>query len=146
MALSSHARSVLIGTSFDESDAHFSPDGRFVAYTSDESGSGRYDVYIAPFPHGPKVRVSTAEGGHAPRWARDGRELFYLTSDRRLVAVPVRTRQALELGSAQTLFTTGATMWSDYDVSIEGKRFIAIVWPGEAPVGVVQHFVSDLQR
>jgi Tol biopolymer transport system component len=76
MALSSRARSALIGPSFDESDAHFSPDGRFIAYTSDQSGSGRYDLYIAPFPRGPEVRVSTAEGGRAPRWARDGRELF----------------------------------------------------------------------
>jgi Tol biopolymer transport system component len=146
MALSSHVRSVLIGTSFDESDAHFSPDGRFIAYTSDESGSGRYDVYIAPFPRGPEVRVSTAEGGRAPRWARDGRELFYLSSDRRLVTVPVRTRPSLDLGSAKTLFTTGATTWSDYDVSMDGKRFIAIVLAGEAPVAVVQHFVSGLQR
>jgi len=146
MALPSHARSALIGTTFDESDAHFSPDGLFIAYTSDESGSGRYDVYIAAFPHGPRLRVSTAEGGRAPRWARDGRELFYLTSDRRLVTVPVRTRPSLELGSGRTLFTTGATTWSDYDVSMDGKRFIAIVLPEAAPVAVVQHFVSDLQR
>jgi Tol biopolymer transport system component len=142
----SHVRSSLFGTPFDESDARFSPDGLFIAYISDESGSGRYDVYVAPFPRGAKVRVSTAEGGRKPRWSLDGRELFYLSSDRRLIAVSVRTRPSLELGTAATLFTTGATTWSDFDVSPDGKRFIAIVSPGEKPVAVVQHWISDVGR
>jgi Tol biopolymer transport system component len=141
-----HVRRSLFGSPFDQSDARFSPDGRFVAYTSDESGSGRYDVYVAPFPTGAKVPVSTAEGGRMPRWGRDGRELVYLSSDRRLFTVPVRTRPSLELGTPAALFTTGAMEWSDFDVAPDGRRFIAIMSPRETPVAVVQHWISDVGR
>ena len=62
-------------TEFDESQGQFSPDGRWVAYASDESG--RPEVYVQPFPGpGPKIQISTA-GGIQPRWRRDGKELFY---------------------------------------------------------------------
>jgi len=81
-------------TPFDESQAQFSPDGRWVAYTSNESG--RYEIYLRPFPtpaseSGVKWRVSS-NGGRQPRWRRDGRELFYLEPAPprlQLMAIPV---------------------------------------------------------
>ena len=83
------APSVLLGSRFDEIQLRFSPDGHTVAFLTDESG--RYEVYVAPFPAmTPKLRVS-AGGGRSPPWNPAGRELFYLANDGHLVAVPIRT-------------------------------------------------------
>jgi Tol biopolymer transport system component len=140
----SHARAPWISSPFNVLNARFSPDGRFVAFGSDDSG--RYEVYVAPFPTGAKVRVSAAGGGSA-RWSRDGGELFYLSSDGRLVAVPVRTRPSLELGTPVSLFMAGEmAKRGDFDVSPDGKRFIAVVPGAEAPVAVIQHWIPDVGR
>ena len=69
------AREMIANTSFNESDGRLSPDGRWLAYVSDESGQP--DVYATPWPRGPRVRVSFA-GGTRPRWARDGRALLFM--------------------------------------------------------------------
>jgi hypothetical protein len=73
-----------------------------------------------------KTAVSNGGAG-AARWSRDGKELFYLTGDRRLVTVPVRTSPTLELGTPTTLFALGAKGWTDFDVAPDGKRFLAII-------------------
>jgi Tol biopolymer transport system component len=139
----SHARAPLFPSPFNVANARFSPDGRFVAFESDDSG--RIEVYVAPFPTGARVRVS-ADGGGSPRWSRDG-ELFYLSSDGHLVAVPVRTRPSLELGTPVSLFMAGEmAKRSDFDVSPDGKRFIAVVPGAEAPVAMIQHWTSDVGR
>ena len=78
----------VVQTSFDEIEGQFSPDGRWLAYASNESG--RYEIYISPFPEsGGKRQVSTA-GGTQPRWRAEGRELSYVSPDNRLMAVPIR--------------------------------------------------------
>jgi Tol biopolymer transport system component len=140
----SHARSPLLSSPFNVMSARFSPDGRFVAFGSDESG--RLEVYVAPFPTGAKVRVS-AGGGVSSRWSRDGRELFYMSSDGHLVVVPVRTHPSLVLGTPVSLFMSGEmAKRADFDVSPDGKRFIAVVPGAEAPVAVIQHWTSDVGR
>ena len=82
-----------------------------------------------------------------PRWSRDGRELFYLTADRRLVAVPVHAGASLELGAPHTLFALqGKYAWSSYDVAPDG-RFLAIVpeaLASEQPLTVVVNWMADL--
>ncbi|MEJ7623976.1 MAG: protein kinase, partial [Pyrinomonadaceae bacterium] len=93
-----------IQTEFNEGHAQFSPDGRFVAYASDESG--RVEVYVQSFPGpGGKWQVSAA-GGDQPQWRDDGRELFYMTPDKKLTAVAVTPGAAFEAGAALALFTT----------------------------------------
>jgi len=79
--------SAIANTSFDENNGRFAADGRPVAYQSNEAG--RYEIYVVPFP-GPGVstQVST-NGGTTPQWREDGREIFYLGPDNRLMAVPV---------------------------------------------------------
>ena len=78
----------VVQTSFEERDAQFSPDGKWIAYQSNESG--RFEVYVQPFPGpGGKTQVSTG-GGAQPRWQRDGRELFYIALDGQLHAAPMR--------------------------------------------------------
>jgi eukaryotic-like serine/threonine-protein kinase len=140
----SHTRRPLLPAPFNVMNARFSPDGRFVAFDSDDSG--RFEVYVSPFPTGAKVRVS-AGGGGSPRWRRDGRELFYLSSDGHLVAVPVRTRASLELGTPVSLFMAGEiAKRADFDVSPDGKRFIAVVPGAETPIAVIQHWTSEVGR
>ena len=117
-------------TSFEESDARLSPDGRSIAYVSDESG--RSEVYAASFPSGENKRRVSVEGGSQPRWRKDGRELFFLAADARLMAVPVRPGEPVDLGVPASLFRSPTTAsnrselatWNDYDVSPDGQRFL----------------------
>src|SRR5262249_40979775 len=78
----------VVHTNFDKDLAQFSPDGKWIAYQSNESG--RYEIYIEPFPGpGGQTQVST-NGGAQVRWRRDGKELFYIALDGRLMSVPIR--------------------------------------------------------
>jgi eukaryotic-like serine/threonine-protein kinase len=116
-------------------DGQFSPDGRWVAYTSRESG--RAEVYVVPFdaarfmkgsadtsPAG-KWQVSS-DGASVPRWRRDGRELFYLRPDNTMMAVEVEGKgSSFEVGRSQPLFTVPASPFEiTYDVALDGRRFV----------------------
>jgi Tol biopolymer transport system component len=109
---------------------HVSPDGRWLAYISQESG--RFEVYVQPFGRrGETVRVST-DGGGQPRWRGDGKELFYLSLDGALVAVSVRPgATGVEVGLPTTLVPAKDLQavvegpdYSDYSVSSDGQRFL----------------------
>ena len=134
--LGEHSPKPLMQTAFDETDAHFSPDGGWLAYSSNESGN--YEVYIRPVSQeglqtnpgrGARTRVSQT-GGASARWRRDGREFFYLTPDGALVAVKVSGDGAMDVSKPQHLFNTCITWlptqyWeSVYDVSADGERFL----------------------
>jgi len=124
-------------TSISEVNAVFSPDGRWVAYVSDETG--RPEVYVRPFQApGEKRRVSTS-GGSQPRWPREGEELFYRSPDKRLMAVPVDLRKSLELGQPRPLFhaSTSPESTLDYDVSSDGRRFLVLEAVPDANAGPV---------
>jgi eukaryotic-like serine/threonine-protein kinase len=108
-----------------EAQARFSPDGRWLAFCLIESG--RSEVYLTSFPGpGERIRVSTA-GGMSPRWRRDGRELFYVSADGQMTAIPVRLGADAPLGKAQSLFRIDPAGWRDYDVTADGTRFLAAV-------------------
>ncbi len=118
----------LVRTPSREYSPSFSPDGRWIAYASDESG--RTEVYIQPFAsQGERVRIST-DGGTLPRWRRDGAELFYQSADNRVVAVPVRLIGNPEIGAPTPLFELGGAARPDvaipFDVSADGQRFLVI--------------------
>jgi eukaryotic-like serine/threonine-protein kinase len=112
--------------SSNEQSATFSPDGRWVAYSSDESG--RTEVYVRPFPGpGPRSHVST-EGGTAPVWSRDGRELFFAKGDTLFVAA-VRPGATFMSGPVRRLFSgpysfAEAAAEVNYDVAPDGQRFV----------------------
>jgi len=97
----------VVRTDFDERDAQFSPDAKWIAYQSNETG--RFEVYVQPFPGpGDKRRVSK-NGGAQVRWPRLGKELFYIAADERLMAVPIQFSsdgQAIQIGTPTPLFTT----------------------------------------
>ena len=144
-------------TEFSEVHGQLSPDGRWMAYTSDESG--RPEVYVRPFPSGSgKWKVSTA-GGHQPRWRRDGKNLYYLGLDRKLMEVPVKpvsgARPGFEVGAPEALFETRVppapplVASSFYDVTADGKRFLINTSGGEnaeAPLFVVAGWQAGLKK
>jgi Tol biopolymer transport system component len=119
-------------------DGQFSPDGRWVAYTSKESG--REEIYVVPFdaakvldtgPRSANARAGgrwqiSASGGHSPRWRSDGKEIFYLSPDNQMMAAGVEERgNILEVQTAQPLFRTMvAPFFSPYDVTPDGKKFV----------------------
>jgi Tol biopolymer transport system component len=116
----------IVQSPFTDVDAHFSPDGRWLAYVSDESGA--LEVYVRPFPGpGAPRRVSMA-GGHAPKWRRDGKELFYVSPDRKLTAVDVHAGASFETGTARALLdvppTRSPITLSPYEVSADGQRIL----------------------
>jgi serine/threonine-protein kinase len=133
-----------------EGSASFSPDGRWVAYESDESG--RYEVYVRPFP-GPGARwqIST-EGGLDARWSRSGRELFYRQADK-MMAVDVETKPTFRPSRPRTLFegrNYGMTPNGySYDVAPDG-RFLMIrpdhAESGPAHVKVVLNWFEEVKR
>jgi hypothetical protein len=107
----------------NEWSASFSPDGRWVAYVSDESG--RAEIYVRPFAGSGRTQVSI-DGGTAPVWSRDGRELFFTKGDT-LFAVPVKLNPAFTSGAVQRLFSgpyNFEEVTVNYDVSVDGQRFL----------------------
>jgi hypothetical protein len=135
-------------TQFSENFGQFSPDGRWVAYHSNESGSS--EVYVAPF-HAPgeRRRVSTS-GGVLARWRRDGTELFYLAPDNMLMAAAVNGRGTVFAVSAITpLFRARPrrTAGFPYGVSADGQHFLINTLPqqtGSSPITIVLNWTAGL--
>jgi Tol biopolymer transport system component/predicted Ser/Thr protein kinase len=141
--------SPLVATPFGEFAAQISADGRWIAYTSNESG--RDEVYAQAFPSlGGKWQVSTAGGG-APRWSRDGKQLFYFGSDGRLMVADVRLTPSFESGPPAPLFKVPLLESPDrqYDVSPDGTRFLANVLSGTTtvkPLTVVLNWSAAIEK
>ena len=122
----------LIRRAFDQEQAQFSPDGRWVAYTSNDAG--RPEVLVRPFAPasttdagsaGESVMVSKS-GGTAPRWRADGKELFFITPESAIASVPVSVDPVLSVGSPTTLFHAPGIA-TDWGVAADGSRFLVIV-------------------
>ena len=140
-------------TPADETSASFSPDTKWIVYSSDESG--RREVYVQGFvpDHIPaagvgKWQISTA-GGDKPRWRRDGKELYYIAPDGKMMAVPVRsTATTFEPGVPIPLFETHATGYSPYDVAPDGRFLINTVRDNAdaSPINVVLNWTTGLKK
>ena len=120
-----------LASQFNEGDASFSPDGKWLAYSSNESGNGRLELYVVPFPQGNgKWQVSTS-GGLGLRWRGDGKELFYISEDNKLMAVGIQEKSgSLEIGNPQALFQTSTG--TPYDVTPDGKKFVVLTQPTQS--------------
>ena len=135
-----------------QQQAQFSPDGRFVAYGSDQSGA--WEIYVQPFPNAAEGKwLISSGGGFEPRWSRDGKELFYFAGQT-LMAVPVNVRPTFSYGAPAKLFEAqiqaGYTADSHrWQVAADGQRFLLLVNAGEqqvAPLDVVASWPSLLPK
>jgi serine/threonine protein kinase/Tol biopolymer transport system component len=134
-------------------NGQFSPDGRWVAYASNETG--KWEIYVTSFPDARgKWQVSTS-GGEQPRWRADGKELFFLSSDSKMMAAPVTTGATFDAGSPATLFQTSPRQpvsTNDqfvYDVSRDGQRFLTLTQLKQAetaPMSVVLNWTAKLNK
>ena len=130
---------------FDEQNGAFSPDGRWVAYNSNESGID--EVYIQPFPaSGGRWQISSG-GGITPRWKGDGTELFFIAADRNLMGVPIRTSGAsLEPGTPSRLFVIpsiqGLVNRDEYVVNAAGTRILTSAQTSDASASLVSVIVN----
>jgi Tol biopolymer transport system component len=140
---------VLVETEHDEREGQFSPDVKWFAYDSSESG--RREVWVQPFPPtGSRWQVSTS-GGFSPRWSRDGKELFFIAANGTLTAVPVSGSKAIEFGAATPLFQTTFrdAAYGNYAVAPDGKRFLLNLPPKRQdvrPITVVLNWPGALNK
>jgi hypothetical protein len=114
----------LIRTENNELGGEISPDNRWLAYTSDETG--RWEIYVTTFPTVSGKRQISTIGGTQPRWRADGKELFYLSADRRLMSVEIKEGERFEEGETKPLFATQSRYTGNvaYDISADGKSFL----------------------
>ncbi len=144
----------LLATEFNEMNAEISPDGLWLAYQS--NASGQNEIYVRPFPNVDEGRWQISrDGGIMPLWSPDGRELFYLSSGRQLMAVTVRTDPSFTFGNPAIIFEGFSTLGAlgrNYDISPDGKRFLMIKEgvPGDeahaTQVILVQNWLDELKR
>jgi eukaryotic-like serine/threonine-protein kinase len=139
-------------TRFDEAMPQFSPDGRWLAYISNESG--RYEIYVQPYPGpGGKWQIST-EGGTEPAWNQNRRELFYRSGEK-MIAVDIATQPNFSAGKPRMLFEgpylPASIPMANYDVSPDGQRFLMVKpveQEGAAPtqINVVLNWFAELNQ
>jgi serine/threonine-protein kinase len=144
----------VVQTAFDEGNGELSPDGKWLAYQS--NASGQDEVYVQPFPDIEKGRWQiSATGGGYPAWARDGRELFYIAADGRLMVVAVRTQGTFAAGTPRMIINGGFFVGSNaraYDVSPDANRFLLIeasptgIQPDTVGLTVVLNWAEELKR
>jgi Tol biopolymer transport system component len=152
LRLSERKAQPFLRTQFNEWVPMFSPDGRWLAYISDESG--RYEIYVQPYPGpGGKWQIST-EGGAEPMWSRNGRELFY-RSGGKMMAVDIATQPGFTVGKPRMLFegqyVPTPTTSPNYDVAPDGQRFLMLKPVEQAQaaptqINVVLNWFEELKR
>jgi Tol biopolymer transport system component len=142
----------LVQTLFHEVQGALSPDGRWVAFASDESE--KFEVYVATFPDGGSKRVVSSGGGAEPRWRSDGRELFYVSADRRLMVVPTTIGPEFNAGKPSTLFELNVRdlvfpFLKRYEVTPDGQKFVVQELTGRggrSPLTVVMNWPALLPK
>ncbi|MGC1451593.1 MAG: protein kinase [Candidatus Sulfotelmatobacter sp.] len=134
----------VVQTEADEQDPRVSPDGRWLAYESDESG--RVETYVVSFPAGTDRLQISNSGGSSPRWSPDGKELFYISGDRKVMTAEVKSGAQLEASAPKPLF---AAPDADYDVVQNGQRFIfsnLVNDPKGSTVNVIVNWTAGLKK
>jgi eukaryotic-like serine/threonine-protein kinase len=141
----------VVDSQSDQMHSNFSPDGRFISYTSNESG--RYEVYAEPLPTSDQKWPISISGGYEPRWRADGKEIYYLSEDRRLMAVPVSSGPT-PFGVPYPLFQTDVhpgvnLLRTHYVPNRDGTRFLINTRSREiapAPITLVLNWTAGLKR
>ena len=140
-----------VHTALNAMHGRLSPNGRWLAYASDESGE--LQVYVQPFPPTGEKRTISADGGSEPRWRRDGNELFYLSSSNKLMSVAIPGGNAFDFGVSKALFDvhvplTGNPYRSNYAVTADGQRFLVNTRIDDAPspINVILNWTALLKK
>jgi len=139
----------LVSPDSDEAGAKLSPDGRLVAYTSNQTG--RYEVYVREFPAGGGPWQVSTRGGTQPRWRRDGKEIYFVEGDT-LVAATVETAPRFAVARPEPLFQCQGCLEGrshQYDVSADGRRFVVTESVGETrkpAIRVVQNWFAEFRQ
>jgi serine/threonine-protein kinase len=151
-----HSVTPLVSTPFTERNGEISPDGRWLAYESNDSN--QFQVYVRPFPNIDKARIQiSTDSGSQPHWSRDGKELFYIADDGALMSVQVGEGSIWKPGTRTPLAAgryyrgIGSAAGRAYDVSADGKRFLMIkeTDPGASAsprIVVVLNWLEELKR
>jgi eukaryotic-like serine/threonine-protein kinase len=141
----------VVQTEANEVAGALSPDGHWLAYTS--NASGRHEIYVQSFPDGGGKRQVSTGGGNSPRWRRDGRELFYYAEDGKLMAAPVRSGESFETGAAVSLFEFRAGIppaaFTPYVVTDNGQRFLintVVETEAHVPLTVVVNWADGIKK
>jgi eukaryotic-like serine/threonine-protein kinase len=146
--------SPFIETRFDKAQSKISPDGRWIAYTTNDSGMYQIVVQSFPDPNGGKWQI-TSQGGIEPKWRHDGRELYYLALDGKLMAVSIKGEKTIEAGTPTPLFETPLTVprgqlprTHRYDVAPDGRFLIAVpkATATAPPIVAVMNWTSGLEK
>jgi Tol biopolymer transport system component len=136
-----------------QANGQFSPNGRWVAYASNETGT--WEIYVTSFPEPRGKWQVSSGGGQQPRWHGDGRELFYLSSDGKMMAVPVNLGSSVEAGTPTVLFQAHPRQQISsldvftYDVSRDGQRFLIntrVEHTEASPMSVVLNWSAELRK
>ncbi len=145
---SDHKTQIFLQTKFNESAPQFSPDGHWLAYSSDESGHS--EIYVVPYPGpGGKWQISS-DGGREPLWNRNGRELFFRNGNK-MMAAPIDTQHAFSAGTPKTLFqgqyVTLSNSTPNYDVTADGQKFLMLKTTAPpAQINVVVNWFEELKQ
>jgi len=136
-----------------QSSGQFSPDGKFVAFTL--ATSGGQQIFIVPFPSGNGIWQASVDNGHWPRWRRDGKELYFVTTRNVITAVEIREKaDSLEVGQPVPLFPFRPALRTyrigmiNYDVSPDGQRFLlnAAADENTRPLTLVVNWTAELEK
>jgi hypothetical protein len=130
---------------FNETDGKLSPNMKWLAYVSDETK--RNEVYVGTFPKATRKWQISTNGGGPPTWSRDGKELFFISADRKMMAVEVKGGANFDWGVPRVLFDAHITPDSLFDVSKDGRFLIAVPeQAGVIPINVVLNWPVALKR
>jgi hypothetical protein len=153
VSLADRRAAAILDTVYAEAFATLSPNGRWMAYQSDESG--RNEVYVQAFDgfnNGTRRRWQVSKGGGLPRWRFDSGELFYMTTDGRIMSVSIHlaSEGGIEAGRPEMLFQTRPVpkSWNLYDATPDGQHFLVNVpleWTGAAPITVLTNWTEKLK-
>ena len=142
---------VLQNSQFLEGDPALSPDSKWLAHDSDESGS--VEVYVTPFLHGGGKWQVSPNGGNCPRWRADGRELFYMSLDNKLMSAEISEQgSSVVIGKVQPLFQTNPVPSApecNYDLAPDGKKFVIVTLPADQasqPLTLAVNWLSLLKK
>jgi hypothetical protein len=140
---------LLSSAPFQRGGFTWSADGNWIAYDSEESG--HWEVWVASFPKFTNRRQVSNSGGATARWRKDGKELYYLTLDGKMMAVDVKIGSTMDMGVPRFLFQTrtSATVPSRHDVTSDGQRFLLLEPPESEtvpPITVITNWTSLLKR